>query len=59
MIPIDDFTLISNISKSIGVPIDQVYTMFIVFLGIPFSVINYLISSPKIRIYSLIIRLIM
>ena len=60
MIPIDDITFISNISKTIGVPIDQVYTMLIVFLGIPFSIINYLILSPKLRImYSLIIGLIM
>ena len=60
MISIDDMTFISNISKTIGVPIDQVYTMLIVFLGIPFSILNYFISSPKIRIiYSLIIGLIM
>ena len=60
MIPIDDIIIFSNISKAIGVPTDQLYTMSIVFLGIPFSILNYFISSPKIRIiYSLIIGLIM
>ena len=60
MIPIDDIIVFSNISKAIGVPTDQLYTMSIVFLGIPFSILNYFISSPKIRIiYSLIIGLIM
>ena len=56
MIPIDNIKIVTNISKKIGVPSDQVYTMLIVLLGIPFSIINYIIKSPKIRIiYSLIL----
>ncbi len=48
MIPIDNTTLTSNISKSIGVPIDQIYTTFIVFLGIPlYNKLFNIISKNK------------
>ena len=48
MIPIDNTTLTSNISKSIGVPIDQIYTTFIVFLCIPlYNKLFNIISKNK------------
>ena len=52
MIPIDNTTLTSNISKSIGVPIDQIYTTFIVFLGIPlYNKLFNIISKNKNNIF--------
>ena len=51
MIPIYNRKIVTNISKKIGVPSDQVYTMLIVLLVMPFSIINYIIKSQKIIIF--------